>query len=146
MKYCVHCGKEIMDAAVICVHCGCAVEKQVAAGKQVEEIYYDDCVKNAAITNIISAVVIALGIVCWLVVNMWIGAALCLAAEIIALIPNSKVQKAFKNNGLTGKSKEIRDEQKGIIRALKQKYPAYSFSKVLAIIALVLLIIFVMFI
>lgn len=23
MKFCSHCGKEIMDAAVICPHCGC---------------------------------------------------------------------------------------------------------------------------
>ena len=25
MKYCSHCGKEIMDAAVVCPHCGCSV-------------------------------------------------------------------------------------------------------------------------
>ncbi len=25
MKYCTHCGAEIMDEAVICVHCGCSV-------------------------------------------------------------------------------------------------------------------------
>ena len=25
MKYCQKCGKEIMDEAVICVHCGCQV-------------------------------------------------------------------------------------------------------------------------
>ena len=25
MKYCSKCGKEIMDEAVICVHCGCQV-------------------------------------------------------------------------------------------------------------------------
>lgn len=28
MKYCTHCGKEIMDDAVICVGCGCAVAGQ----------------------------------------------------------------------------------------------------------------------
>lgn len=26
MKYCTHCGKEIMDEAVVCVNCGCPVE------------------------------------------------------------------------------------------------------------------------
>lgn len=26
MKFCRHCGKEIMDEAVICPGCGCAVE------------------------------------------------------------------------------------------------------------------------
>lgn len=25
MKFCSHCGKEIMDEAVMCPHCGCAV-------------------------------------------------------------------------------------------------------------------------
>ncbi len=28
MKYCTHCGKEIMDEAVICVGCGCSVDSQ----------------------------------------------------------------------------------------------------------------------
>ena len=28
MKYCMHCGKELMDEAVICVGCGCAVGGQ----------------------------------------------------------------------------------------------------------------------
>lgn len=27
MKYCSHCGKEIMDAAVVCPGCGCAVPR-----------------------------------------------------------------------------------------------------------------------
>lgn len=28
MKYCTHCGKELLDEAVICVGCGCAVSEQ----------------------------------------------------------------------------------------------------------------------
>ena len=28
MKYCSHCGKEIMEEAVICVNCGCSVASQ----------------------------------------------------------------------------------------------------------------------
>lgn len=28
MKYCTHCGKELLDEAVICVSCGCAVDAQ----------------------------------------------------------------------------------------------------------------------
>ncbi|MBQ9859817.1 MAG: zinc ribbon domain-containing protein [Clostridia bacterium] len=28
MKFCTHCGKELLDAAVICPGCGCAVEGQ----------------------------------------------------------------------------------------------------------------------
>lgn len=30
MKYCSHCGKELMDEAVVCVHCGCAVDNGVS--------------------------------------------------------------------------------------------------------------------
>ena len=26
MKYCSHCGAEVKDEAVICVHCGCTIE------------------------------------------------------------------------------------------------------------------------
>ncbi len=28
MKYCTHCGKELLDEAVICIGCGCAVSGQ----------------------------------------------------------------------------------------------------------------------
>lgn len=30
MKFCTKCGKEIMDEAVICIHCGCSVTKEPA--------------------------------------------------------------------------------------------------------------------
>ncbi|MBE6662589.1 MAG: hypothetical protein E7606_04830 [Ruminococcaceae bacterium] len=31
MKYCVHCGAELHDEAVICVKCGCSVEPPKSA-------------------------------------------------------------------------------------------------------------------
>ncbi len=31
MKFCTHCGNEIMDEAVICPKCGCAVKKEVVS-------------------------------------------------------------------------------------------------------------------
>ena len=36
MKFCQHCGKEILDQAVICPNCGCSV--QVANNTQVTEV------------------------------------------------------------------------------------------------------------
>lgn len=36
MKYCTHCGKEIMDEAVICVGCGCEIKSSEA--KYVQKI------------------------------------------------------------------------------------------------------------
>ncbi len=142
MKYCEKCGKEIMEEAVVCPGCGCAVVKEIKKA----EVSYENCIKGAVTTNIVSAVVIALGIICWLLINMWIGAILCLVAEIIALIPNSKVQKAFKQNGLIGNSKEMKAKRKNIVKDLKSKNRAYSFSVVLSVIAFVLLVIFVLFI
>ncbi len=29
MKYCSHCGTQIEDEAVICIHCGCAVSGKI---------------------------------------------------------------------------------------------------------------------
>ena len=139
MKFCSKCGKEIMDEAVVCPSCGCAVERELTKNK---EVSYDDCVKNAATTNIIRAVVIALGIVAGLFINMWLGAILCLVAELIALSPNSKVQKSLKQNGLVGNTKEMKEKRKAIMKDLKVKNSAYKFSMILAIVALILLIIF----
>ena len=30
MKYCSHCGKEIMQEAVVCPNCGCATENTIS--------------------------------------------------------------------------------------------------------------------
>ena len=29
MKYCSHCGNQILDEAVICVHCGCSTDGRI---------------------------------------------------------------------------------------------------------------------
>lgn len=31
MKYCSHCGKEVHDDAVVCIHCGCSLTGQPTA-------------------------------------------------------------------------------------------------------------------
>ena len=44
MKYCSKCGKQILDEAVICVHCGCAVNNAFSnrnSEKEKEEEYED---------------------------------------------------------------------------------------------------------
>lgn len=44
MKFCSKCGKEIMDDAVICMNCGCAVENQPLAQNAVDEVSVGLCV------------------------------------------------------------------------------------------------------
>lgn len=38
MKYCIHCGKEILEAAIICPHCGCAVASKANMYADTEDI------------------------------------------------------------------------------------------------------------
>ena len=37
MKYCTHCGKELLDEAVICPGCGCEVEEKKSSSGIIEE-------------------------------------------------------------------------------------------------------------
>lgn len=34
MKYCSHCGAQIMDDAIVCVHCGCGITPNTTASKK----------------------------------------------------------------------------------------------------------------
>ena len=110
MKFCQRCGEEIMDGEVFCPGCGCTVAKEI----EKTEISYAKCVKIAATTAILSAVAIVLGIICWLLINMWVGVI----------------------------SKEDKEKMRTIKRNLKSENPAYKFSTVLAVIAVVLVVVF----
>jgi uncharacterized membrane protein YkgB len=141
MKFCQKCGKEIMDEAVVCLGCGCPV----ATESKKTEVPYEECLKGVGTTNIISAVITLLGVVCWLLINVWVGVILCLVAEMVALSANSKLLKAFKQNGLSRKSKQDNMKMKAIKKELKANNSAYKFSMILGIIDLVLVCIFVLF-
>lgn len=59
MKYCQHCGKEIMDAAVVCPGCGCAVQNVAIA----QEPVVDNTVSVGYV--ILSILVPLFGIIYW---------------------------------------------------------------------------------
>jgi len=65
MKYCEKCGKEIMDEAVICPGCGCAVGKSVNStntvpqNKALENTFVPKSAKTASIFGVLSIVVLA---------------------------------------------------------------------------------------
>lgn len=141
MKFCQKCGKEIMDEAVVCPGCGCSVAEEIKKS----EVSYVECLKGVGTTNIISAVITLLGVVCWLLINVWVGVILCLVAEMVALSANSKLLKAFKQNGLSRKSKQDNMKMKAIKKELKANNSAYKFSMILGIIDLALGCIFVLF-
>lgn len=112
-KFCQKCGKEIMEEAVICPGCGCAVGNisQRPRASKPKEVSYDEIVQSAKITNIISGVLLAVAVVVTnLFVNMLFGVIfgiiLWVAAGIVALIPNTRLQNALKRNGLTKEQKK----------------------------------------
>jgi len=140
MKFCSKCGKELADEAVICTGCGCAVRSEAKP----KEVSLDVLVKGASTTNTISAIVLVLGIVCALLVNVWAGVALCLAAEFIALAPNSKLQKALKSNYKSLDKKTRKDTCSKCTKELKAKYSGFKFSFILAYLSLACLILFTM--
>lgn len=55
MKYCIKCGKEIMDEAVVCPGCGCATKTESAPVK----IAVPKRAKNAQIFGILSLLLLA---------------------------------------------------------------------------------------
>ena len=59
MKFCQHCGKEIMDEAVICPGCGCSV--QVANNTQVAEV--DESVSAGLV--VLAVLIPLFGIIYW---------------------------------------------------------------------------------
>ena len=34
MKYCSKCGHELLDEAIVCVHCGCMIRNNIGKEKQ----------------------------------------------------------------------------------------------------------------
>lgn len=63
MKYCTHCGKELLDEAVICVGCGCAVGGQNT--QTVNNMSFD----GATLLNTLSQRLNTNGII-WLVIGI----------------------------------------------------------------------------
>ncbi len=145
-KFCSHCGKELMLAAVMCPGCGCMVEqpapqqqvhsapRQAAPKKALKPVTYEEVIQNAKVTNIISAALLVASAFVWWFFSVYGGAFIALAAELVAVIPNTKLQNLFKRNGL-GKANTI--EIKAITKDLKAKNTAFRFSFFIAIIALV---------
>ncbi len=67
MKYCTHCGKELLDDAIVCVGCGCATENSNSPSAQIPaenlvNTYATRTKTNGIIWIVIGAVQVALGL------------------------------------------------------------------------------------
>ena len=61
MKFCQHCGKELLDEAVICPGCGCAVQAPNAVVPAEQEV--DESVSTGLV--VLSVLIPLFGIVYW---------------------------------------------------------------------------------
>lgn len=125
MKYCQHCGKEIMNEAVICPNCGCYPEKRELVKQD-----YSVILKNTKLFVAIGLVLMAIGLFAWAGTSLlqtlyvvigeqfygnilgtripssvytnskilanWSSIAFFLAAEIMFIIPREKFNSTFK--------------------------------------------------
>lgn len=60
MKYCQHCGQEVREEAVVCIHCGCAISPANQVVKNEED-------KNSLGLNILSFLIPIVGLILYLV-------------------------------------------------------------------------------
>lgn len=111
MKYCTHCGKELLDEAVICVGCGCPV-----AGQSTQTAY-GQAANGAALINTLAQRLNTNGII-WLVIGVlqilggiflnWflliVG-----ALNIISSVQDMKYSKTLteKSNGIVAKFEPV---------------------------------------
>ena len=63
MKFCTHCGKELMDEAVVCPGCGCSVTNQSQTAQPATQYQGDDTVSVGLC--VLSALIPLFGIIYW---------------------------------------------------------------------------------
>ena len=112
MKYCTHCGKELLDEAVICAGCGCAVDgynnRQFGGGSA----------DGAALLNILSQRLKTNGII-WLIIGIlqilggiffnWWFSLIIGVLNIISAVQDMEYSKTLleKPNGIVAKFESL---------------------------------------
>ncbi len=130
MKVCEKCNKEFNEEIFTCPYCS-------------QELY-ENTVKISKTTNIIGIILIVIGIIFALFVDVWVGAIISLIAEMIALIPNTKLTALFKkNNAEITDKKKLKSDTKLLSKELKSKNKNYKYSFLISFIALILMIAFI---
>ena len=98
MKYCTHCGKELMDEAVICVGCGCAVDGHTKLGSSAVECdaLISKLSQRLNTNGIIWLVIGALQIIGGLVINWFL--LIVGVLNIISAVQDMNYSKTLPNN------------------------------------------------
>lgn len=94
MKYCGKCGKEILDEAVVCPACGCAVKKSEPMPVKASTSVTAPDAKGFLIGGLVTLVA---GILVFLFVSVWVGELAELAALIIFACSRTKTKKYIQS-------------------------------------------------
>lgn len=71
MRYCSHCGKEVADEAVICLHCGCRINGFYAPNTQrPQPILIEDTEEDSSTAMVAMVCGIASFFIGWLVLGI----------------------------------------------------------------------------
>ena len=106
---------------------------------------YERAINCSLLCVLISAVLLIAAVAVWWFVNIYVGYFLCLAGELIALIPNTRVQRLFKKaNSHIADKKQRKTMEKALRKDLKKKNGAYCTTFVTACVCLAVLIILVL--
>lgn len=135
MKYCEKCGKELLDEAVVCPGCGCAVK----AAPQKEDSKYGEVSYDAAVSSVNTmlwsgSACLVIGIIVFLAVSIYVGTILCVAAAVLFSMPMKNLRKAVKEK--CGADKEaFKAEFKRINAQISEQNSTYRTLNVLRIVA-----------
>ena len=108
--YCVHCGKEINENAVICPNCGVPTDKYYAGNKKSDNKGLQTAAKVFLIISCIGiGLLFLIGFIAFMAVGMFFGAGAIVCVSFLYLIPLAwclpmtiHYFKATKNNEKVG--------------------------------------------
>ncbi len=138
MKYCEKCGRELLDEAVICPGCGCAVNGAAQKARQnSDEAGYSAAVSSANTMLWGGTACFVVGIIAFLAISIYVGSALCVVAALLYAMPMNKLRNAVKER--SGADKEaFKAELKQADTQVSNQSSAYRTTKILRILAAVI--------
>ncbi len=145
MSFCQKCGKELPEGvACDCENTQSPINESVfvtsPADNDDNDGEYLDLTKKCILINIIAIVLFVGGVASLLLINEWVAAIIFFIAEVLALVPNAKLQKLCKTKNPTADKKAQRSIVKETIKRIKAKDKNFRFSFIIAIICLISLV------
>ena len=145
MAFCKKCGKELPEGVICdCENTQSPINESISVTSPADNDDIDgeylDLTKKCSIINIVAIVLFVGGVASLLLINEWVAALIFFVAEVLALVPNAKLQKLCKTKNPTADKKAQRSIVKETTKRIKTKDKNFNFSFIIAIICLISLV------